>query len=185
MNNEYLLMGMADRNFIMNSGSFFIVGVLIVINYVGMTILNSYGKYMAKNRTIRSICIKLDSTNRPLRGPLKMLFLESYFDLGMCSIMGMSSFWFWTDHSFAEYWISPEDILCSSLTFLFTGMFVGFPIYAYRGIKDNFKELSAPIVRKRYEYLYENNKVGTIHQALYNVYFIVRRFLVCIILVCL
>ena len=53
-------MGMGDRNFVMNSGSFFLIVLFFAIEYVfNEGILKYISKWMAHNKTIRTVLIKL------------------------------------------------------------------------------------------------------------------------------
>ena len=47
VNSNFEEMSMGDRNFVNNSGSYFIMGFFITVYYLVLTILNYFGKLMA------------------------------------------------------------------------------------------------------------------------------------------
>ena len=83
------MMGIGDKNFMMNSGSYFIIGGGLALYYIGRYILNSFAKSYPSSHTIRKIGIY--AYEQSYLGNFWMAFLkltvESYFDLAMCSAM--------------------------------------------------------------------------------------------------
>jgi len=57
------------------------------------------------------------------------------------------------------------------------------PIIGYRGIKKNFKNLQDKTVKFKYGMFYKDNRTDTIEKALYNIYFLNRRFFSVVIII--
>merc|ERR1711968_311372 len=58
-----------------------------------------------------------------------------------------------------------------------------FPIWVYKIVSSNFKDLRTKRVSRWYGIFYEDMRTDNLHSALYNVYFMIRRFLMVIVLV--
>ena len=83
------MMDIGDKNFVMNSGSYFIFGGGLVIYFVSRWVLNTMARCCAKSARMRKLGIY--SYESSYIGNFWMaslkLYIESYFDLVMCSLL--------------------------------------------------------------------------------------------------
>ena len=104
------------------------------------------------------------------------LFLESYFDIVICTFLNLKAFIQKNDmNDFKEFFATNDDIMCSTITIFYTCLVVYFPVYAYFKIKfhqDNFDDPD-PFL----ETLLEGVNPHNYHASMYTVYFLIRRFL--------
>jgi len=88
------LNGITDKNFIMNSGSYFILFSGLVLYYLGKYLLNSIAKLCPSYKYSRFVGIW--AYENSYKGSLWIaslkLFIESYFDLTMCAAISLLSF---------------------------------------------------------------------------------------------
>jgi len=89
------LMDIGDKNFVMNSGSYFIIAFGLVVYYFGRWFLNTLARCCAKSKRMRKVGIYAHETSYVgnfLYAFLK-LNIESYFDLAMCAALAVLSFY--------------------------------------------------------------------------------------------
>jgi ABC-type sulfate transport system permease component len=88
------LLDIGDKNFIMNSGSYFVIIFIMLVYYLLVWILNLLAVHFKKSKTWREIGIWLyeKSFVHSFKQACFKLFIESYFDLAMCAAMGFLSF---------------------------------------------------------------------------------------------
>ena len=64
------------------------------------------------------------------------LFLESFFDLTICTAINLTSFSRSKNKlDFMEFFGTRDDIICSTITILYACLVLFFPIYTYKMIK--------------------------------------------------
>lgn len=112
------------------------------------------------------------------------LFLESYFDIAMCSILNtlaISRSKSWKD--FLGFMEGRDNILNITLGTLCFVMTCWFPYYTYKVIQTQFKVLDKKATREKYLVFYDEIRVDTFIRAHYNTIFMIRRFLIVIVLI--
>ena len=83
-----------NKNFILNSGSYFILWAIMTLFTLVKFIINKIAVYFARNPLARKLGIYIYSDsywNEFKDGAMKLL-MESYFDLAMCSLLNVLAF---------------------------------------------------------------------------------------------
>ena len=178
------LMDVGDKNFMMNSGSYFIIMGGLFSFTIGKFILNTLARCCSRWKRMRKIGIwayESSYIKNLWRDNLK-LFVESYFDLAMCAALADLAFLeipYGTD--FITMFDTRDNAMSNGFSLLFTFLGIIVPLIAYRGIINNLHDLKS--VSGRYGVFYEDNRTDTRSRALYNIYFLARRFWSVIVLV--
>ena len=76
-----------------------------------------------------------------------------------------------------------DNIACTIVTIVYCLFVLIFPIYTYRIVSLNFNSLNTKKTKKWHGYIIEDVNTKTVDQALYNVYFMVRRFAIVVVLI--
>ena len=168
----------------MTSGSYFIIFVAVVI-YVGFIY------------SVNKICVKFaDSENARKLGKLvyrenyiyvlwmglQKLFLESYFDLVMCSFLGNSAFI--RMNEWKSFWKTSDDRFSSIITMIFTFFVLMYPITIYRETK-RIRGIPKSRLLGISELIMESIKPNDDKAAMYIFLFVMRRLSTGIVLVVL
>ena len=129
------MMGIGDKNFMMNSGSYFIIGGGLALYYIGRYILNSFAKSYPSSRTIRKIGIY--AYEQSYLGNFWMAFLkltvESYFDLAMCSALAaLAMMEVPRGTNFSSFFQTGSDAMNNTFTIFYTILSLITPFVAYR-----------------------------------------------------
>lgn len=142
-------------------------------------LVNKIAVYFAKYEFCRLIGMRVYSESlwQDFKiGGLK-LFIESYFDLAMCSLLNVLAFFEKRGgkYDFYDFWQTRDDIVCSILAIVYAIIIMAFPFYGYKQITKNFKQLSRKEVQMTIGIFYEDNRTNTEWRALYNIFFLYRR----------
>jgi hypothetical protein len=108
------------------------------------------------------------------------LFLESYFDIAICTIINFYAFWSREDNDgqgILAFMNTSDDIFCTLMTLIHLALLVLFPLLGAVGIYRNFRQLKDDKVSEKYKIFLDGNKTKTKNQALFTIFFIVRRVL--------
>ena len=81
-----------------------------------------------------------------------------------------------------DFLLTPDDIMNTSLVLIYAVLVIIFPVWGYIVIMRNFDHLGDENIKEKYGVFYEDNRTGSIHQALYNIYFMARRFITVLML---
>jgi len=85
--------------------------------------------------------------------------------------------------NFEDFWDNLSNRVNSTLTILYSiMMLVSLFLFPYI-IKKNFLNLKSDHIKQKYGVLYEANKISTMKKALYNIFFLWRRFVTVVVLV--
>ena len=86
--------GIGDANFMMNSGSYFVIQAAILGYIIALWMVNKACVCGAKNKTVRQIGIFVHSKNyvHDFISASFKLFLESYFDIVICTMINLVAF---------------------------------------------------------------------------------------------
>lgn len=139
-------------------------------------VINSISVKFARFKIFRHLGTKVYYKHYPMAiyyGTLK-LYLESYFDLTMGIMMGLSAF---EKYGLHEFFQSRDDIFCSFLTFVFAVFALLFPLSVRYYLVKNFEGTLEPEKVKYLEVFYSNCHGKTMKSNLYEFYFLFRRFL--------
>ena len=105
----------------MNSGSYFIVQVILLASHFTMAFLNLIAVKFAKNKLARMLGIwAYDDSHLGTAGIETIkLYLESYFDLAICAFINLDAF-LQKPEEFGEFFKrSNDDLMCSILTIFY------------------------------------------------------------------
>ena len=175
---KWAFFGMDNSNFIMNSGSYFVIIGGMAIYAVVFYFMNKVAVKFAKYRNARKFGMFIfeESYFESFVFGTKKLFLESYFDLVICSFINLTSFLRSKNlEDFREFFMTRDDLVCSTITFLHTCFILFFPVYAYHIITLNqgkFHRMEGML-----EILMEGVGPRDYHSSMYTVYFLIRRLL--------
>jgi hypothetical protein len=189
LNQNYEYMDIGDKNFMHNSGSYFIFLTGILVFNFGQEMLNLLALQCPKNQYARKLGIAVYSKDwkKDIVDQSVKLFVESYFDLVMCSGLAMHAFYVDDGkgrYSFPLFWKAKDDIWCSIISIGFTFLIIYYPVKSYLFVLENFDKLHLKKFRTKHEALFEESRVETKLQALYMVIFMLRRFFsVCVLMV--
>ena len=89
--------------------------------------------------------------------------MESYFDLAMCALLGALALVEDQEgeFQFPLFWQTGDDILCSTLTIIYSCFVMIFPVYGHWKIMQNYDNLNKKDIRQKYGVFYEDNKTNT------------------------
>lgn len=93
----------------------------------------------AGSKIVRKIGIAVHSNNyfHDFVASSFKLFLESYFDIVICTMLNLVSFKRSKNVSdFAEFFGTRDDAVCSTITIVYTIMILFFPFYVYKVIRS-------------------------------------------------
>lgn len=173
---KWAFFGMDNSNFIMNSGSYFVIIVGLFVYMIVFYTVNKICTLNAKSPVARKIgmAIHEDSYWGGFVMAVFKLFLESYFDLVICTSINLDAFTKSRDLTdFQEFFGTTSDIVCSLITITYTFMCLYFPFYAYKYIKSqqgSFEKMDEIL-----EVLMEGVNPYDFHSSMYTVYFLIRR----------
>ena len=185
LNQNFELFGVGDMNFVMNSGSYFILGAGIFIFTISRFILNKIATKFAQYPFFRKVGMKFyrSSYKKEITHAQLKLFMESYFDLAMCAMLNFLSFYTNKNYTMGDYFGTFDDILCSMITLVYFVLIFVFPVWGYKLITENMDDLEKPEIKDKVEVFIDEVKTDTRHRALYNIYFLSRRLFTVIVLV--
>jgi len=186
LTDSFDMYGMGDKNFIINSGSYFVYQSMVLFFILGNAFVNKLAVCNAKSKWWREIGIKYyvaDIKQGIWDGSVK-LFMETYIDLCFCALLNDYAFFeSYFNKDWREFWQGYPNIMCSSITMIYTVLVFVFPLWGLYGICKNFGNLQDPVVDSKIGMFYRDNRTQYMHQALYNIVFLVRRGLSVMILI--
>jgi hypothetical protein len=94
-NKNFENFGMTDKNFILNSGSYFIFFAGIIAFKLASIFLNWVALQYPQNKYFRQLGMKNYSKEnwKQIKWETQKLFLESYFDLCLCAFINLLAFY--------------------------------------------------------------------------------------------
>jgi hypothetical protein len=176
------MLDIMDKNFVMNSGSYFIIFTAILGFQLSKLLINLLARKLSKHKLARRIGVKVheESYFKIVWDAGLKLFIECYFDLSMCVLLMVLSF---VEQQFDDLFATNDDAMASSLTFIYFVLILVVPVWGYIGINLNFKRLNTQKVKNTYGVFYADNRIDTRPRALYNIFFLLRRFVSVVVLV--
>jgi hypothetical protein len=175
---KWAFFGMGDANFINNSGSYFVLQLGIMLYMLFFYLVNKACVLNAKSVVARKVGMFVhedDYWDSFVDGSVK-LFLESYFDLVICTAINISSFFRSKNlQDFKEFFGTSEDILCSTISITYMMFVVFFPYYSFKYIKHHENRLEK--MEGFLNILLEGVNIEKYHGYMFIVYFLIRRLL--------
>ena len=94
VNGNYDLFGIDTKNFIFNSGSYFVFMMGFVIVNAILFLLNKLAARFSNHKAFRKLGLKVYSSSykTDTKYESSKMYLESYFDLTLCAFLGVYSF---------------------------------------------------------------------------------------------
>ena len=172
INDSFMLLGFNNKNFLINSGSFFIMLALILLSNFRRWLLNSFA--VCNNRL--RLCRRLGMGNYSqsylwdIVKHLGKLSLETHFDISMCACLGLIQLIEQNPLDgtrFIQYWNAVPDRMNGVFSIAYTLWVVYFPIMSSYHLLIHFKNLNQPTIKSKLEFLLEENKVNTRMRALF------------------
>ena len=125
--------------------------------------INAVALRFAHNKNARLVGIRVycpsylhDMTQASLK-----LFLESYFDLAICSLLNLMAFIEYNDE-FSDFFSSFDDTLCSVFTIVYSILIFMTPLAAFYIIKTKLRFLHYRDTRSKFGVLYSDSKTSTL-----------------------
>ena len=180
------MFGIGDKNLMLNSGSYFIIQVLMFAYFLKAKLINWVCTWCASFKFARSIGMFFYEPNagRKLFNNYLKFFMESYFDLSFGIILNSLALYEAVVTNEMTPFISGRDnIVCTVLTIIYVVALAVFPLYVYFKIRGNFGTLNHSETRAKIGFLYDGVKTKKGIHAYYNVIFLFRRLLTSIILI--
>ena len=187
LNDNYELLGITGKNFLINSGSFFIFLIGIILFRTIQKSIDFLARCCAHRSTFRKIGVAVHSksTLKDILLGLFKLFIESYFDLTMCVALHNLSLGEVDMHYnpiSVIYFSNFTDASITVLNFVFTALVLTSPIYCQYIIGRNHQHLNNHWFQNKFDLLLEGN-TKSLQAAFFTVFFLYRRFLTIIVLV--
>ena len=128
---------MDNKNFMLNSGSYFIIQVLMLSEFLIKMLIRKICAKFADSKGARAIGAYLytKNANRRLFNSYVKLFMESYFDLCFCALLSLIAFM--EAENKGVFFVGRDNIICSILTVFYLPMLVIFPVWIYFTIRSN------------------------------------------------
>ena len=180
LNSEFELFGIEDLNFMLNSGSYFVVQIGIVIYFSVRKLLNRVAVRNADKKWARKLgqWAFMPSYWKSMKQALLKLLLESYFDICFCTLINVIALSIALKEGHLDkYFGSFSDALCTSITLFYMLVLVLFPAWGAVSIMRNFKKLETSTLKSRFGVSTEDLATTSVNQALFNIIFMARRFL--------
>jgi hypothetical protein len=112
------------------------------------------------------------------------LMLETYFDLAIGTFINIQAFIECQSlQEFSQFFRTPTDFSCSAITILTLVAIVVLPIWIFRLISKNRKEVHKVEFQDKYHWLFEDLSVSGYDIALYQFYYLLRRIYLAFIVV--
>lgn len=133
LNSNYELLMIENRNFMINSGSFFIIMFGTAVFSLIKTGFNFVAKKYVHSNALRKIGILINSTDNSLVPGMISLYMEMYLDMMIALFMMTHAFNEVKDGEtqFPLYMQDSIDIFCSLMTIKFMTIFIIFPIVIF------------------------------------------------------
>ena len=180
--------GISDKNFMMNSGSYFIFFISFFVINGSLFLINKISVWQAHRSIFRKIGMKVYSNS--YWGDTKYsslkLYMESYFDLTMCSFLGYLAFS--TDSTkggIGEFMENYSDITNSLVTIVYLVMGFIFVIVGLTCLYKNRKDLQSNQFNHSMRVYFEGVRNSSLSKMMYNLVFLSRRLITGLVLVLL
>ena len=121
----------------MNSGSYFVIFAGLLLYMMFNWFINKICTCNAKSSTARNIGIYVYQSSFWDQFTMSAfkLFLESYFDLTICTFINITAFIRAKNiKDFREFFETRDDIICSTISILYVFLVLYFPIFCYKYI---------------------------------------------------
>lgn len=121
-----------SSNFMMNSGSYFVIQASLLVYYFVTYLINKACVYNARYSVARRIGILVYEENywSGCVGATYKLFLESYFDIVMCVMLNGFAF-IKSDDEWASFFATGDDALCSTITIVYAALIFFYPLMSW------------------------------------------------------
>ena len=186
-NENFELLGIGGKNFLINTGSIFIFLAGILIFNSLSKIASIIARLNARRPMFRKLGMHVYSESKLADTVSEMfkLFIEGYYDLAMCVALHNISFSekYDENNTFADiYFSNATDSWISVVNLIITVLVLCAPIYCHYLLRVNQHQIDSSHFQEKYEVLLEGN-TSSLESSLYTVYFLYRRFLSVLILV--
>ena len=134
VNDKFKLIGVESLNFLVNSGSFYVIMAGLIFISQMKRIIHWMALKFSRVSIIRSIAIHFDTQDSKMMGGMTRLFLEGYFD--MMFTLAMMFFILYrggiNEGTMIYFWDKNGDKLNGIIGGLSTLPLILFPVFVYR-----------------------------------------------------
>ena len=172
---QFAFFGIETSNFMMNSGSYFVIQGALLLYYLSACGLNKVSAHFPRSSWARKVGMRFYEDNycREFAKASCKLFLESYFDIVMCVMLNSFAFFKMSD-GWQSFFETRDDAICSSITLLYTAFILSFPAITGVIIHRNQGRLGQDL-DEFLEVVMEGVDPHSYHASMYTVYFLWRR----------
>lgn len=111
------------------------------------------------------------------------LYMECYFEITICAIVASMAFITESTEGISEFFTTPSDQFHSVLVFVYLLAAVLFPLVGGLMILHKFNSLGSKETSKQLRVFIEGNKLDSRLTAMFNLFFLARRFVLSLFLV--
>jgi len=178
-------MGLESKNFLMNSGSFFIFIIIMILKIIFQKTLIYCAKRFDLCQCLRKRAARMEELG--LLGGFNRLLMEEYLNMSFSLFINILDIGETllllngNEDRFANF-KGFSNILTTSLTFLFVPIILGYPFYLKKKVFDNIDNLEDELFKEQYGCFYEGLRTNK-DSLKYNYYFLCRRLIISISLV--
>jgi hypothetical protein len=178
LNRHYMDMGYGSKNFVMNSGSYLLFAPAIVAQVKLYQLLNKCAVLGYKLRRCRLMGMYVYSPDykRQITYGFQKLLLEFYFILSIAALLHVKAF------SETDMWGGLDSLVSMAAVAHLVALAL-LPAAAVYALRKNRDRLYTKRNQEKYRVLLENLNVQKLRQALYNVFFMFRRFFSAVVIV--
>lgn len=129
INSNFENFGADSQNFMLNSGSYFIFIVVLLLMSIGRYIINRFAVWFSQKEWARKIGMwnySSDSNLYTFTANNMKLYMESYFDLAFCTLLGMTALV--RAEQLEDFFLTHTDRFCSILTLVYAICMLAFPV---------------------------------------------------------
>lgn len=167
--------GLDNRNFLLNSGSYFAVQLGAACWCLLRWVLNAVAARNSENYYWRRLGMWAWSPafSAELWHATHKLLLESSFDLALCCCLELSAFFDADD--FGGFWIGRDNAICSTLAIAYTILMLAFLYSGWSFLSENRGNLDQPDNRGTLSVFTSGVRLDDYHASNAHVYFLARR----------
>ena len=160
VNDMFELLDIEDKNFILNSGSYFIIIFIFLGYFIGKYIINLVSAHYSKSEKFRTVGIYFyeQSYFKSFRRASFKLFIESFFDLAMCASISILAF---KEVDISLHFETGDNRLNSIITIMYSFAIIFFPVWSAYVINKHHKVLHYKEIKAKYGLMYAESKIET------------------------
>ena len=183
LNNAFDFYGIGNQIMLINSGSYFVLQLLILFRVYGFCFINLIVTAYPENHYMRLIGIKvyIQNPNGEVKSDSIKLLIENFFDMGIAVLLNINAFIVCGE--FELFFKGASNIVNSVLTIIMSIIMSIFLLYCHYVVWRFYKNIDQKKVSERLEPFIDGGSKRTFYSASMNVFFLYRRILTILILI--